>query len=151
MCILCIVGISGFFAVLIAISRNQICATQIAIRTIKLTIQHICNKLLIAIPDVFCGFTIDSFAQPQAIHIIGIACSRFAIGKANQLIQAIVSVGFRLAISSLCNLITVGIIGVNCLFYVRIIRCQQVCRTRCQAICNNFFGSAIYGFGFFLK
>ena len=96
MCVLRIVGIPGLFAVLIAISRYQICASQIAICTIKLAIQHICNKLLIAVPDVFCRFTIDSFAQSQAIHIIGIACSRFAIGKANQLIQTVIGVGLSL-------------------------------------------------------
>ena len=87
MCILRIVGIPGLFAVMIALCCNQICASQVAIRTVKLAVQHIRDKLSIAVPDVLCRFTIDSFAQPQAIHIIGIACSRFAIGKANQLIQ----------------------------------------------------------------
>ena len=66
MCILRIVGIPGLFAVLIAICCNQICASQVAIRTVKLAVQHIRDKLSIAVPDVLC---------------------RFTIGKANQLIQ----------------------------------------------------------------
>ena len=57
--------------------------------------------------------TINDFFISPTINIISIACSRIVIGKADKLIQTVISVGFSFSLGSLCNLIAVGIVSIN--------------------------------------
>ncbi len=122
MCVLCVVGVLRLYAIAVIVLRNQICTTQIAICFIEIVIYNVCNNLFTAIPDMINGLTINSLFDTQTAYVIRIACSNIAIGKANQLIQSVISICFGLFRCCLGNLIAVCIIGINCFLSLRTTR-----------------------------
>ena len=113
MSILCIVGILGFIAVSVVVFSYKIRASDVAIGFIELIIDNVSNDLLAAVPDMIDTLTVNNLFISQTVNIVSIACRCFAVSKAYELIQSVITVSFSFAVSSLSNLIAVCIISVN--------------------------------------
>ena len=86
MSVLSIVIILGFIAVSVVVLSDKICTPDVAVSFIELVINDICNDLLAAIPDMIYRLTVDSLFISQTAYVVLVACSRFAICKADKLI-----------------------------------------------------------------
>ena len=120
-------------AALLAEFRQQVCTTNINLSTVPVAVIHVHNNLLIAIPDMIDCLAVDCLTRPQSICVIFITRCCLSIGKSDQLIQTVISVCLCLTLCGLCDLISVGIIGI-CSFFCLCIcssTCDQVCRTNC--------------------
>ena len=98
-------------------------------------------------------FAVYCLTLPQTVCIIDITRCCLPIGKANQLIQAIIGVFFCLTLYSLADLISVGIIGIYRFFCTGVCDriCNQLCGTGCQSIGCCGTGSFLDCFGFLLQ
>ena len=98
-------------------------------------------------------FAVYCLTLPQTVCIIDITRCCLPIGKANQLIQAIIGVFFCLTLYSLADLISVGIIGIYRFFCTGV--CgrvgNQLCGAGCQSIGSCSTGSFLDCLGFLLQ
>ena len=120
MSVLGIVGVFRLCTVAEIVLCNKICATDIAVSFIELVVNNICNNLLASVPDMVNCLTVNSLFIAQTACIVLVACSVFTIGKADKLIQTIVSVSFSLTFGCLFYLIAVSVIGIDCLLNIAV-------------------------------
>ena len=81
--ILSIVSIFGLITVPIVVLSYKICTTNIAVSLVELVINYICYYLLISIPNMIYCLTVNSLFISQTACVVLIACSCFAISKAD--------------------------------------------------------------------
>ena len=83
MSVLSIVSILGLITIPVVILCNKICSSNITVSLVELVVNYICYYLLVTVPDVVNSFAVNSLFISQTACVVLIACSCFAISKAD--------------------------------------------------------------------